>query len=375
MQFKDIIGQQDVKTRLTTSVKENRISHAQLFFGPEGSGSLALAIAYSQFINCTNRTETDSCGECPSCKKFKKLIHPDLHFVYPVATTAKVKKDPVSDNFITQWRECLTQQPYISLNQWLEYIGIENKQGGIQKSESSEIIKKLNLKTYEAEYKTMIIWMPEKMNETCANKLLKILEEPPAKTLFILVTENPGQIIQTILSRTQLVKVSRIDNESLTQRIKQEFDIDGVDLHSLIHNASGNYNKAVKLLNQDADNKANFEHFTTLMRLSFTKRVIDLNALVDVLATLGREKQKMFLDYSLKMIRENFILNQKCDKVVYLFRDEAQFSSKFHPYIHEGNIAGITKEFNEAMFHIERNGNPKIIFFDLSLKLIILLKS
>ena len=364
MQFSTIIGQEAVKTRLINSVKENRISHAQLFFGPEGTGKLALAIAYAQFINCTNRLENDSCGVCPSCKKFEKLIHPDLHFVFPVATTNTVKKDPVSDNFLEQWRQIILQYPYMSLSQWLEHIGIENKQGSIQKNESSEILRKLNLKTYEAEYKVMIIWMPEKMNETCANKLLKIIEEPPAKTLFILITENTGQIIQTILSRTQMVKIPRIEDESMIERVRKDFNLPESEIQSLIHNANGNYNKVLKLMSFDAENHANFELFASMMRLCYTKNVLEINNLVEVLSSLGREKQKGYLEYSLKMVRENFIMNQKVDKVVYLFKDEAQFSSKFHPFIHNENISGITKELNEAHFHIERNGNPKIIFFD-----------
>ncbi|MBK8807667.1 MAG: DNA polymerase III subunit delta [Bacteroidales bacterium] len=374
MQFSAIIGQNDIKQRLIQTTSEGRVSHAQMFLGPEGSGSLALAIAYAQYINCSAKTAHDSCGVCSSCIKYEKLIHPDLHFVFPVSTTTKVKKDPVSDYFIEDWRAIVNQHPYFGINQWLEHIGIDNKQGSIQKNESSEILRKLNLKTYEAEYKVMIIWMAEKMNITCANKLLKIIEEPPPKTLFILVVESADAILQTIISRTQLIKIPKLDNESLQARIKQDFELSDDEVADVIHNADGDYNKAIKLLSFDGVSKDYFTYFTTLMRQCFMKNVIDLNKLVNEISTIGREKQKAFLEYSLKMIRENFILNSQNQDIVYLYKDERVFSDKFHPYINQNNIMALTKEFNEAHFHIERNGNPKIIFFDLALKIIILLK-
>jgi len=375
MQFKDIIGQYSVKKDLVETVTHNRISHAQLFSGPEGSGKIALAIAYAQFINCTNKLENDSCGVCPSCLKYNKLQHPDLHFVFPVATNTTVKKDPVSDNFIAEWRSIFLQQPYLSLDMWLAHIGVDNKQGGIQKEESRGIVRKLNLKTYEAEYKVMIIWMAEKMNETCANKLLKIIEEPPPKTLFILITEHAEQIMQTILSRTQLVRIPKIDEESMKLKIRADFGIDGEDLSTLIHNANGNYIKAFQLMSFENSNSEFFTLFTQMMRLAYTKNLVDLANTSDELAALGREKQKGFLEYSLKMLRENFILNQKNPDIVYLYKQEKEFSSKFYTFINERNIAQFTKEFNEAYFHIERNGNAKIIFFDLVLKIMILLRA
>ena len=210
MQFRNIIGQNAIIERLSQSVDFDRLSHAQLIVGPEGSGTLAIALAYAQYINCTDKRDGDSCGVCSSCRKIEKLIHPDLHFVFPVAATASITKNPVSDNFIEKWREFVLKNPYQTLNEWLTFIEVENKQGGIQKSESSEIIRKLNLKTYEADYKIMLIWMAEKMNETCANKLLKILEEPPAKTVFLLIAENTEYMLQTILSRTQTVRLGKI---------------------------------------------------------------------------------------------------------------------------------------------------------------------
>nr|HPH15765.1 DNA polymerase III subunit delta [Bacteroidales bacterium] len=340
-----------------------------------GSGKLSLAIAYAQYINCEQKGEKDSCGVCPSCLKYNKLQHPDLHFVFPVATNTKVKKDPVSDNFIAEWREIFLQQPYMSLDMWLAHIGVENKQGSIQREESREIMRKLNLKTYEAEYKVMIIWMAEKMNETCANKLLKILEEPPAKTLFVLISEHTEDLMATILSRTQIIRIPKIDDESMRQKLASDFSVSGEDLETLVHNANGNYFKAFELMSFENSNSDFFNYFTQIMRLAYAKNLPELSTISETMAGIGREKQKGFFEYALKMLRENFILNQKKQEIVYLYKKEKDFSEKFHSFINERNIAQLTKEFNEAHYHIERNGNAKIIFFDLFIKIMMLLRS
>ncbi|HOS84065.1 MAG TPA: DNA polymerase III subunit delta' [Bacteroidales bacterium] len=375
MLFSEIIGQTQIKQELLETVRNNRISHALLFYGPEGSGKLSLAIAYAQYINCEQKGEKDSCGVCPSCLKYNKLQHPDLHFVFPVATNTKVKKDPVSDNFIAEWREIFLQQPYMSLDMWLAHIGVENKQGSIQREESREIMRKLNLKTYEAEYKVMIIWMAEKMNETCANKLLKILEEPPAKTLFVLISEHTEDLMATILSRTQIIRIPKIDDESMRQKLASDFSVSGEDLETLVHNANGNYFKAFELMSFENSNSDFFNYFTQIMRLAYAKNLPELSTISETMAGIGREKQKGFFEYALKMLRENFILNQKKQEIVYLYKKEKDFSEKFHSFINERNIAQLTKEFNEAHYHIERNGNAKIIFFDLFIKIMMLLRS
>ncbi|HPY82347.1 MAG: DNA polymerase III subunit delta [Bacteroidales bacterium] len=375
MLFKEIVGQADVIRDLLATVQQNRISHAQLFCGPEGSGTLSLALAYAQYMNCAHKGEFDSCGSCPSCMKYEKLQHPDLHLVFPVATNTKIKKDPISDDFITEWRQIVLQQPYLSLDDWLAHIGVDNKQGGIQKHESTQIVKKLSLKTYEAEYKVMLIWMAEKMNETCANKLLKILEEPPEKTVFLLIAENTDSMLQTILSRMQIRRIPKIDTHSMEQKLKQEFALEGDDLHALTHNANGNYYKAFQLHSFENSHHDFFNYFTQLMRLSYSKNLPAASKIADEIAGLGREKQKAFLEYCLKMVRENFILNQKQEKIVYLYKQEKDFSNKFYVFVNERNVAGLTKELNEAHFHIERNGNAKIIFFDIVLKLMVLLRA
>lgn len=374
MQFKKIIGQSAVINRLSQSVDSDRLSHAQLFIGPEGCGSLALALAYAQYINCTDKREGDSCGVCASCRKTEKLIHPDLHFVFPVAATASVSKNPVSDNFIDKWRDFVLKNPYQSLNEWLTFIEVENKQGGIQKSESTEIIRKLSLKTYEADYKIMLIWMAEKMNETCANKLLKILEEPPAKTVFLLIAENTEYMLQTILSRTQAVRLSKIDEHDIAVSIAQQYPQTNIPAEAIAKVAQGNANKAIQMASGEVSTSQYFTLFASFMRLAYLKNFLELQNLSGEFFALGREKQKLFLEYSLGLIRENFMLNMQSPEIVRLLPDEQAFSSKFNAFITENNINTLTKEFSDAHYHIERNGNPRIIFTDLALKTIIAIK-
>ena len=372
MQFSEIIGQNSIKQRLLNSFQDGRLSHAQLFLGPEGCGTLALAIAYSQYINCPNKTATDSCGNCPSCIKYKNLVHPDLHFVFPIVTTTKLK-DPVSDKYIAEWRKInIETKSQFNLNDWLDYIDAENKQGSIQKNESTEITRKLNLKTYEADYKTMIIWMADKMNETCANKILKILEEPPPHTLFILISENSDAILATILSRTQIVKIPKIDKRSMFDYIKSEYKLADEEALFVAENANGNVIAAKSIVSISEEIGLFFESFTTLMRKSYQR---DFEGLIDwskQIATWGREKQKTFLEYSLTMIRNNFVMNQKANSILHMSKMESDFSTKFSTFITESNIEEFSVLFSDAHYHIERNGSAKIIFLDMALKIAIL---
>ena len=374
MTFKEIIGQNDLKQRLIKSVKDNRIAHAQLFFGPGGCGKLALAIAYAQYINCISPSGEDSCGTCPSCNKYQKLIHPDLHFIFPVATTKKITKEPVSDDFIKQWRELLLYSPYFSLQQWYDKIELENKQGIISKNESQEILKKLNLKTFEAEYKIIIIWLPEKMNIIAANKLLKILEEPPAKTLFLLISENTESLLQTIVSRTQLIKVPKITDNDLLSFLKQNYTLPESQLLDIVHLADGNFIKAITIFENNNDDSFNFEKFTSIMRLCWSKDVPGILKWCESLYGIGRERQKNFLLYSLRIIRANFLMNCQVPQLSLLTKAESEFSSKFFNYINNENIYMITEEINKAHNHIESNANDKIVFLDIALKLIKLIR-
>jgi DNA polymerase-3 subunit delta' len=377
MLFKEIAGHYEIKKRLIASVHENRVSHAQLFAGPEGNGKLALAVAYAQYIACTDRRADDSCGTCPSCVKYNKIVHPDLHFVFPVIKTAKLAK-PVSDDYIKEWREFLTLSPYHSFDEWLTLANAENQQAGIYAHESGEIIRKLNLKTFESEYKVMIIWMPEKMNVTAANKLLKMIEEPPDKTLFILVSENTEQIINTIRSRTQLIKILKIDNQSMFDTIKQKYNFADEKISEIVRLADGNFNKVIQIVKAEEQGESkDYENFTQLMRLCFAVKIPEIVEWTEEIAKGGRERHKNFLNYSLRMIRENFILNLNADhqnSIVYLANKEIDFARNFSKFIHKNNITPLTEEFNTALKHIERNGYDKLVYLDLALRIVKLLK-
>ena len=294
MRFAEIAGQKRICNNLIHSVKINRLSHAYIFSGPEGNGKLAIAIAFAQFINCENPQENDSCGTCPSCSKYQKFIHPDLHFVFPIVGVpigGNNKKAEISDDLLNQWRESLIERPYINQNIWYNKIGVENKQGLISTLESKQIIKKLSLKSFEAEYKTLIIWLPEKMNLSSANKLLKIIEEPPEKTLIILVSEEPEQIIPTILSRTQILKIPRIEDDILWGIFKEKNSIDNSKHDDFVHLAEGNYIKATGFVDKMEESQTFLNYFASLMRLSYTKKVLEIVPLTEELTNMGREKQ------------------------------------------------------------------------------------
>jgi DNA polymerase-3 subunit delta' len=356
-------------------VRDNRISHAQLFSGPEGSGSLALALAYAQYISCEDKKEEDSCGLCSSCNKYMKYIHPDLHFVFPVNKTEDVtKNEPVSDDFIFKWREMLLENPYPTLFQWYERIGIENKQGIINTRESSEIMRKLNLKSFESDYKVMIIWLPEKMHMTAANKLLKIIEEPFGNTIFLLITESPEQIISTILSRTQILKIPGIEEGYLLEALKNQFQLPDEELHNAARLAEGSYNKAIEYLQRSEETELNFDRFVTIMRLAYTRNFTGIFDWVEQIAAAGREKQKNFLIYALRLVRENYLMNMGNRTLVRLSAKEQEFAEKFSAFIQHNNAPQISEEFNKACLHIEANAYDRIVFLDLALKLVKLIR-
>ncbi|MDX2415470.1 MAG: DNA polymerase III subunit delta, partial [Bacteroidales bacterium] len=301
MKFTEIIGQKVIVEKLLRSVSEERVSHAQIFAGPEGSGKLAIAIAFAQFISCENPTAYDSCGVCPSCIKYEKLAHPDLHFVFPVFKKGS-KNDPLSNNFIEQWREQISETPYFNLNNWLKRIGVENEQGLIYASEAADIIKKLSLKSYESEYKAMIIWLPEKMHSATANKLLKLIEEPPEKTLFLLVSEDVNRVLPTILSRCQFVRVPAITQKELALAFSDRLDVPADKAMDLAHISTGNFVKGKNLITEDETRVLNMENFTKLMRSSWKKDIISLTEWADEIAITGRESQKRFLDFSIDQL-------------------------------------------------------------------------
>ena len=373
MFFKEVIGQKDIKERLIRSVREQRLSHAILFTGPAGTGKLALAIAFAQYISCRNRGDEDSCGECTSCRKFKILAHPDLHFVFPVFRKKDVKY-PKSDDFINQWREFVIKSPYFTLSQWLGFLNNENAQGLIYERESDSIIKKISLKSFESEYKVMIIWLPEKMHDACANKLLKIIEEPPAKTLFLLVAEDEEGIISTIRSRAQLIKVPYIDKESMSEAIASVDEISGDRIQNIVRVANGNFLKAKEYLNPDEDSEFFLSKFQEMMRFAFQVNIPALMTWSDEMAVIGRDRQKAFFSFALRLVREFFMMNLKRPGLVYLNDKESDWGIKFSPFINERNIIPFAGEFEKGIKDIAMNGNPRIIFLDTALRTVKLIK-
>ena len=372
MFFKDIIGQEQVKERLRLELHEGRVPHAQLFAGPEGSGALPLAIAYARFLLCTHRGETDACGTCPSCVKLNKLAHPDLHFVFPVVKR-KGGGDTVSDDYIREWRELAISTPYFGLNHWLDAMGAENQQAQIFVKESDELTRKLSLKSSEGGYKVVVLWLPEKMKVECANKLLKLLEEPPALTVFLLVSEEPDRILPTILSRTQRVNVPRLSDNEISTALSRQFGLQPSDAAETARLANGSYLQALEIIHRGDDNLLFFELFVSLMRLAYQRKVKDMKDWSETVATMGRERQKNFLAYCQRMVRENFISNFHRRELNYMNRDEANFAVRFAPFINERNVIGIADELSEAQAHIEQNVNPRMVFFDFALKMIVLL--
>ncbi|HNR40931.1 MAG TPA: DNA polymerase III subunit delta [Bacteroidales bacterium] len=370
MRFSDIPGQQEIKAGLVKTVDQGRVSHAQLFAGPEGCGSFAVSLAYAQFISCENRLPSDSCGKCKSCLKYEKLIHPDLHFVFPVIKDKKTKEQ-VSDNYISEWREFVGQSPFFSLNNWLDFIEVGNAQGLIFASEASEIIRKLMLKTFESDYKILILWLPEKMHIATANKLLKMIEEPPEKTLFLLVSEEPDKIIPTIASRCQMVKVPSFRLSDIAGYLQSNFGIGDKQANDIARVANGNIVRAVEMCKNQDTTVLNLDRFKNLMRFAWKRDIISIISWSEEMASIGREPQKNFLSFALRLVRENFMLTlgQGKNNIVYLTDDETAFSSKFHPFINQKNVHGFSEELNLAHAHVEANGNAKIIFLDLALKL------
>ncbi|MEI7980045.1 MAG: hypothetical protein WCI71_00235 [Bacteroidota bacterium] len=342
MRFSEIGGQEGIKRKLLQTVSDQRVSHAQLFFGPEGCGKLALAIAYAQFINCTHKLEmTDSCGNCPSCIKYQKLAHPDLHFIFPVATTKRVTKKPQSKHFIEEWRKFLLESNYDgTLQGWYEAMDLENKQGIINAEDCNEIITTLSYKSYESDYKVMILWMVEKLYYSAAPKILKILEEPPEKTLFLLISEDPDQIIKTILSRTLLVKIP------------------GSSYHSVRSEEDGYH----------------FESFRRWMRACYGAKISELIQFTSEISRLGREKQKGFLSYGLKVIGFCASVNFRDHVPAGFEGEELKFIRDFAPFIRLEKLNEFNDLFNTAIFHVERNAHAPTLFLDLSFKIVRLFK-
>lgn len=374
MLFKDVLGLQHLKKHLTTSADEGRIPHAQLFVGPEGSGTLPLALAYAQYLLCGNSQGENNTGNQACNLKMGSLSHPDLHFAFPVSNSDKVKSHAVSDHYLTEWRQFLLEQPYGNLFDWYRAIGIEKKQGQIGVDEAKDIVKKLSLKSYEGGYKVMIIWMADRMNIAASNKLLKLIEEPPAQTVLILITENEDQVIGTIRSRCQLLSFPPLPEPTIAKALVQK-GMSASDANRIAHEANGNFNKALDIMNQDSEDLVFEKWFVQWVRSAFKAKgnkaaIHDLLLWSDEVAKQGREVQKKFLRYCLATIRQALLLNYNSPSLVYTKMQVDGFKlEKFAPFVHENNILEMTALLEEAIYHVERNGNSKIIFTDLSIKL------
>jgi len=375
MQFSEILGQEHIKNHLTQSANLGRIPHAQLFIGPEGSGTLPMAIAYAQYILCGN-TNGENQGENQACNlKFSKLSHPDLHFAYPTVSTESVKTKPKSIDFISEWRTFFTQNPYGGLFDWYAILGVQNKQGEIRVDDATEILKSLSLKSYEGGYKIMIVWMADKLNIAASNKLLKLLEEPPEKTVFILISENEEDIIQTIRSRCQILHFNGLSDAVISDALVEREKIESKLATKIAHQAQGNYNAALHLLHDDSDEYPFEEWFVTWVRAAFKAKgnaaaIQDLIMWSEKIASLGREPQKKFLQFCLEMFRQALLLNYEAPSLVYFEPKVDKFQlQNFAPFVNGNNIHDIFSELSDAMYHVERNGNAKIILTDLSIKL------
>ncbi|MDP3466968.1 MAG: hypothetical protein Q8S11_01455 [Daejeonella sp.] len=368
MLFQEVIGQNAIKEQLIQSVIENRVSHAQLFLGPEGSGSFALALAYAQYISCTERTATDSCGNCSSCRKYNKLIHPDLHFSYPFFRGGE-KEDSMAD--LGEWRELVLGNPYFDLDEWRLRLDAQNKQPNINKAECLNILHRLSLKAFESEYKTMIIWLPEYLKNE-GNRLLKTLEEPASKTLIILVAQNQDQILNTIISRTQLVKIPALKNEDIVRYLIDNKDISETQASRIAYLSDGNMQAALNLLKEDDHD--DFRNFSNWMRLTFADKGAQIIDFVDQLSKLGRENQKNMLRYGVQMIRECIMLMSGAESLVHLPSIELDFVKNFSKQLDLAKCEALVNELEKAHYHIERNANPKILFLDVSLQFVKILK-
>jgi len=377
MQFRKVVGQQEVKSRLIKGIADGRVAHTQLFLGPEGSGALPMAIAYAQYINCNNKSENDSCGKCPSCVKFEKYSHPDLHFYFPNTTTESVKTFPESKLFLKEWRQYLAScSSYAIKNNWHSFLGVGNKQGLINVRDAKDIVSKMVMKPYEAKYKAVIVWLAERMNAESSNKLLKTLEEPPSNTLILLVAERYELIIPTVRSRAQLVKFNKINDDDIKLALNSigNESQDENNISNIIKLAKGNWNEAVTLMENKELSNDYFLKFRQWLRYCFVpKNHVELFVYNQELARMGREKQKSFLNFGLSIVHNSIMVNNNNIDSVKANGEEFDFTKSFAPFINDANHIEIYKLLNEAIYHIERNAHGGILFTDLSLKLVRLL--
>ena len=365
MLYSDIIGQREPKQRLIKMVNDDRVPHALMFTGPEGSGNLPAAVAFAQHLLCRTRGSEGPCGNCNTCRQVSRLSYPDLHIVFPIAKSKDIK---TSNDLMNEFREAFLNHPYLSLSDWFNTFNAENKQAIIPTDESNDIIRKLNFTSFGGSYKIMIIWHPEKMNAESANKLLKILEEPPEKTIFILVSTQPDQLLPTIISRVQLIRFNKCSEEEIAAGLIAKYRVNEETARQTARLADGSYTEAMRLLTENEESVSFLENFQSFMRIALTLDVQKGIQWIDENAGLGREKQKQFLQYALGVFRDSLMYNYGDKELVKLSGQEKSFIEKFAPFVNQKNYAELVDEFNNDYYYIERNANPKILFMDLLFK-------
>ena len=358
MRFEDVVGQSDLKKKLLKEVKNQKISHAQMFHGDPGFGGLPLALAFAQYILCEDKQENDSCSKCPTCRQVQELQHPDLHFSFP--TIQSISK--ISNGLLSEWRSQIQTSAYFSYFDWIKKIDPKEGKPIISVHESEEIHKKLRLKSYQGGYKILIMWLPETMNMECANKILKILEEPPKKTLFLLVAANGDALLDTIRSRCQLLQLQRIEKQVMEDHLKKAFNIDQETCQSITSFSEGNLLRAHEIAQSSDDDEELKDAFIDMMRSSYKKNVIEMMNWSDSMAKKGKARQKIFLTYTLHMLRQCIVKNYLGERLVHVSKEEAAFIDRFAPFISGTNIREFMSAFDEAYYQLERNANSKILF-------------
>ena len=374
--FEQVIGQREVQERLMQMVNEDRLPHAIMLCGPQGAGKLALAVGFAKVLLAekVNSMFADA-PEYVESPMLKNLEHPDLHFTYPTIKLSSMGSDhkPISDDFAREWHELMIASPYFTMNEWLEQMGGENQQAIITAGESDELVRKLSLKSSQGGYKVSLIWLPERMNIECANKILKLLEEPPSQTVFIMVCQEPDKLLETIRSRVQRIDVKKIADGDVKQALMEKRGLTEDMAQRISRMANGNWLKALEMLSADSENELFLDMFQSLMRLAYQRKVKDLKAWSEQMGAMGREKQKRFLEYFLRLIRENFMYNFQNEELCYMTQREEEFAKNFARFINEANILAISDLANLAIRDIGQNANAKIVFFDMALKMIVLL--
>ena len=376
MKFDEVIGQQEVKERLMKMVSDDRLPHALMLCGPQGIGKKALAVSLACYL-LDSAAQAVPAASAPRTEPpmLRKLEHPDLHFTYPTIKLPSMSSDhmPTSDDFAKEWHKLITQTPYFTMDEWMQQMGGDNQQAVITAGESDALVRKLSLKSSQGGRKVSVVWLPERMNIACANKLLKLIEEPPSQTVFIMVSEEPDRLLETIRSRVQRIDVKRIANEDIRQALIERRGIDEAAAKRISRLANGSWLKAMEELQSGTENEQFLDDFISLMRLAYQRKVRELRKWSDTMASYGRERQKRFLTYMLRMTRENFMFNFGQEELCYMTQKEEDFARNFARFINEANVLPITDLLNRAIRDIGQNANAKIVFFDLALQIIVLL--